>query len=55
MTHKVAAYSCKKNKQSFNNQYLCYLFQGKNTYKDIYNAVQDCGTQWPRNMGAALN
>ena len=51
MTHTVAAYSCMKNKYSFNEWYLCYIFLHMNMcyvhvcYQTTFNAVQDYGFQ----------
>ena len=56
----VVAYPCRKNKHSFNQPYILYLFWHKNTcyvhvYLQItYNAVQDCSSQWPCYMGLIL-
>ena len=46
MIHTVAGIGLRKNKRSFNDQYLCYLFPRMNTRyvcvyaRTTYNAVQ---------------
>ena len=48
MTHTATPYPCVKNKCSYNDKYHCYQFRH-------YISIQDCDSQGPRQIGAALH